>query len=650
MVYACDLKIFVKKALGDKAMQSTLPQIIELLPLDPESSSMDAVILDTRDVSNKKFKDALQKAIDHKHPNVLVIYIYQNEKEANLINCEYKSLQKRINAGVITEVYKEFLNGAIKSGDFTFQSSNTEVAASDNPITPPKPVVPAPAPAPVQEAPAEIPDLEPVPEPTPETTPPITGGLEEDIKRANTVGDMALFQSAVNRDAIVQELLKENSQYVGAVNMLDAIELQIKTIFADSKINAEEKFNSLYQLASQRANYRALTNDILVSKVVNILVTVTQKIESIYNARIQDTQTQIFSMRQAKNKIVEAPDTHFIEKLGEMQAECTVMLSQLYNVVDSVATLKKDVTLDVYDDRPCTNDFINNTAYSGTSTSFVPENTEEIILKLMQALSNGEITYSAIEQKVKGLLSTTFELANLFKEGIDKLISWNTLLSVNNVEEVVVKETALKWALRIFVGASDTGTTATTLIASALYARKGNTLLIDLSGHCDYERYGEELTSFDEFMREQTQKPMCVVSAYLNDDSEKIQQLVFRLREAVSYYRYINIVLDPSQVSTLKQLERDAISVGYITNCSPASLAFIRKAFSENDYTNIGRKIYMIDPPEQMNKILNKIGADLMSTKCIYIPYSRDVRACAVSGMRPYDLSDVRSLYEDVIR
>lgn len=650
MVYACDLKIFVKKALGDKAMQSTLPQIIDLLPLDPESSSMDAVILDTRDVSNKKLRDDLQKAIDHKHPNVLVIYIYQNEKEANLINCEYKSLQKRINAGVITEVYKEFLNGAIKSGDFTFQSSNAEVATSANPVTPPKPTAPVPAPAPVQEVTAEIPELEPVPEPTPESLSPTVGGLEEDIKRASTVGDMELFKSAVNRDAIVQELLKENSQYVGAVNMLDAIELQIKTIFADTKINADEKFNSLYQLASQRANYRALTNDILVTKVVNILVSITQRIESIYNARIQDTQSQIFSMRQAKNQLLESPDPNFIERLGEMQADCTVMLSQLYSVVDSVATLKKDVTLDVYDSRPCTNDFINNTAYSSVGTSFIPNNTEEVILKLMQALSNGEITYSAIEQKVKGLLSTAFELANMMKDGIDRLISWNTLLTVNNVEEVVVKETALQYSLRLFVGASDTGTTATTLITSALYARKGNTLLIDLSGHCDYERYGETVTPYDQFMREQIQQPFCVIATYLDDDAEKVQQLVFRLREAVSYYRYINIVLDPSQISMLKQIERNAVSVCYITNCSPASLACIRQAFNANDYTNIGRKIFMIDPPEQMNKILNKIGADLMSTKCVGIPYSRDVRACSVNGMRPYDLVDVRSLYEDVIK
>ena len=50
MIYTSSLNLPVKKALGDKVMQSNLTKICDQLGIDPDTTNMDVVILGPRDL------------------------------------------------------------------------------------------------------------------------------------------------------------------------------------------------------------------------------------------------------------------------------------------------------------------------------------------------------------------------------------------------------------------------------------------------------------------------------------------------------------------------------------------------------------------------------------------------------------------------
>ena len=77
MIYTAKLNVPVKKAFDKQAVQSTANKIISQLSMDPDVTNMDVVILGERDFEAPATAQKLQKAIDSKHPDISVIYLYQ---------------------------------------------------------------------------------------------------------------------------------------------------------------------------------------------------------------------------------------------------------------------------------------------------------------------------------------------------------------------------------------------------------------------------------------------------------------------------------------------------------------------------------------------------------------------------------------------
>lgn len=108
MIFAASLAAPIKKAYGEKAMATTVQNIISQMNLDPKLSQMDACVLGVKDVKGIN-RAKVQAALRTKHPDVCVIYIYSSDKEGELIDAPFKELLKKISADSMRSVIDKFL-------------------------------------------------------------------------------------------------------------------------------------------------------------------------------------------------------------------------------------------------------------------------------------------------------------------------------------------------------------------------------------------------------------------------------------------------------------------------------------------------------------------------------------------------------------
>lgn len=124
MVYTVSLSTPVKRALGKKVMQSNINKICEQLSLDPEVTSMDVVILGPKDPVGPRAAK-LQKALQNKHPDICVIYLYTKDSEKDLVETEYKMQAKAIRPNVVTDAFEQFV------GDLKVRQGKQQLSSAD---------------------------------------------------------------------------------------------------------------------------------------------------------------------------------------------------------------------------------------------------------------------------------------------------------------------------------------------------------------------------------------------------------------------------------------------------------------------------------------------------------------------------------------
>ena len=132
MIYSASLNIIVKKCFQKQAQQSNIKKICENMPMDPEVTTMDVVILGPKDVTSPMKAEELNRAIAHKHPDVCVIYLYEKDADSDVINADYSKQLRKIKDTGVREAFEEFVGDhKLKQGKNKVSSADFEVPDSD---------------------------------------------------------------------------------------------------------------------------------------------------------------------------------------------------------------------------------------------------------------------------------------------------------------------------------------------------------------------------------------------------------------------------------------------------------------------------------------------------------------------------------------
>lgn len=129
MIYSFELASLLRKGFGrDKVFSSQINKICEQMPLDPEVSKMDTVVLSSKDLKGLN-RGKVQTALLTKNPNVTFIYIWSKKGEEDLIDTTFKVELKKVTADSLYTAVNEIISDTlIKSGKLNADDSDSAIA------------------------------------------------------------------------------------------------------------------------------------------------------------------------------------------------------------------------------------------------------------------------------------------------------------------------------------------------------------------------------------------------------------------------------------------------------------------------------------------------------------------------------------------
>ncbi|MDX8360780.1 hypothetical protein [Cytobacillus sp. IB215316] len=671
MIYASNvLGAYVKKALGDKAFQTNATKIAETLPIDPQTSNMNAVVIGPKDVSGIKGK-VLKAAIEKKHESVGIIYIYQKDKDEGLIDGDVEKVKvKRITPAIIEESINKVIelkavgkdHRIVDSRDrvrhkleqekfdqpttLLYDEQQLEVSKEDSELAQKE----------IANAEKEVAtsSSEQIPAATVENEELVSnqvkeGTIEQRIKNLGQFADWDLFKRSYQTDTVLNELMEENIQYAGLVKMLDTLDTKIINVFKDTALSADSKFEEIKSLGLERSAYKDLQNNIIAEKVLSIMTSIVQSVEATVDYKVNTIRKALDSMAIKK---VMYEDQRKLRALIDERLQIQVELHELaknvievFKVLDSTAG---DFLESLDDGLPSESQYINEVLKTQKNI-FTPKNVTEITARIMRDLQSNRITMSVLEEKISNLIDLVFQLCETDGSIIEYQQKLINLLQAQRIEDVVIVDSIIKNCLRIFVGPQNVGRTSTSLIWAGTLSRRQNTVLIDLTGSSKYSQYGVTPISLDAFLSERIEQQFLVVEGNI-DDLDHANELISELRTRLNYYPNINLVLDSHQTELLDQLSPSALSVHFITDCTPRGISQIKETIATFKRENIARKVILIDPPVDPMNILLDLEIDPLLIKLIVIPRLKYISASALKGTIPYNNAEVVEVFEQAFR
>lgn len=659
MVYVASLSLLAKKALGSKCHQSSINGILDTLSIDPAVSNMDVVLLGPTDLSGPAGKK-IPEAVAKRHSGVCVIYLCTNDREAKLFpDAPHIKQVKKIKDTVISDAVTEFYGEDVKANNPKYSSTADKVGSLGTNPEPPRPVVlavekeeaPAEPAAPVE---LELPDPPAEQPPAAEEEPPKPSPAEDMIASVKSVKDWDILKRQINRDSIIRQLILENNEFAGVSNMLNVWDLRIRDVWADPHKSNEEKMRAVQEFGANRQVLQATYNSVLVDKFVSLLERVVSVCSATVEERCNEITHAVISVQQNKDAFLEKAvsgedslDDTLYERMVELQSiegELCKMFAFLHHegMEEIVGRLGEKL--------PSTNEYINN-VLSVSVKLYQPGNTVNLAQAIVDSLAKGQVQLSLIEDKVKGLMSTMFQVIVAQNKVIQYQRDVISCLRANNVESLVVRDSLLKECFNVIVGSEHTGLTATSAIYAGMLSRRDNTLVVDLTGHSHYDRYGYDTVSLDEFMVDRIQRPLLFVAGTVDNDPEKVFHLMEELKSRLTYFRHLIIVLDAAQLNVLDQVGREALSISYVTNCTVESMSAVTAAYEAGrKIPNVCHKLICIDSPVDVGMLIATLKMDISMTKLIPIPYLREIKQAAIVRQQPHTYNDVLRVFEEAFR
>lgn len=658
MIYAISAGAAVAKAYKGTAKQVSVETMVGSIKLDPEVTGVDIAVVTPKDFAGFKGKN-LADMINARHENVTVLLLFNNEKDlkklpslknvrqlkvSKFTDVEVKKVIDEVIQEVAVSDNKEVFVPEVKESTAPVETANENIGEEKEEDVTPRNTEPLIVEVEVQqqeeqEVQVVIPEVK-VDAPVP---------IEERIRKLNAHADFQAFSQSMRRESIVKELVRENTRYSAAVQMLETLDREVQVIFKSTASSADDKFNEMRSVALKRIGYKEVTNNILVEKVNKIILAAIASAE-------ETTQEKVDRIKESLGTIEKAgivyKDRTTLERIIKERLELQMDLTEAIETVMSLFNLIEKTTDEVIEkfeeDTPSTSEYIN-TMLNHSGVQFKPENSAELTSKILSSVAEGRVRLSAVENQIEEVVQLLFRLCDKDSTLIEYQQQLINLLASNRVEDVVIVDTILKSCLRIFIGPDNIGTRTTAITWAGILSRRNNSLLIDLSGKAKFRDYGIEPVSLPDFLNERIQKAFLCVEGTV-ESVDDLTDAISEIKTRLNYYPHVTLILSSEQIEYLNHLATDTLTVHFVTDTSARGIALTTNTVSRFKSENVARKLILIDPSVDPMSVVNRIGIDPMTTKLITIPRMSRIQALSFNGVAPFNDSEVVEVFEEAFR
>ncbi|WP_027088431.1 hypothetical protein [Cohnella panacarvi] len=639
MIFGASIGPFLKKALGDRAFQASVAKLAETLHLPQEQSGMDAVVLGPKDARGTGAK-ALLEAVERKHASIAVIYVYQKDKEAELISGDVIKLHV---PALLPETIGDAVAGTIDlskvgTDDRTLESTDAkygdrnwqEKQAADETAASAEPVVPvADEPPPERELPKS---------------------LEQRLLELGRFADYQFFKEALEQDNLLKDLHEQNAQYAAVVRMLDALDADIERVFLDGTLSVEERFERVKGIGIERAAYAGLEHSLIADKLISLM-------DAIVVSAVATVDSRIERIRQALGAVTDGKLLHEEFELLQERVDARIaiqadLMEMSREIIELYKAMDRSVSewVERMESSSASGIAIVNETMREAEPYFVPQNIAAVTSRLIGDLQRRRVSMSIAEEKIRKLIELVFRLCEEDATIIEHQQRLIRLLRAQRIEDVVVVDNLIKHALRLFVGPPESGRTATALTWAGVMSRRHNSLLIDLTGQSKARHYGVEPVSLNRFLADRIERPFVCVEGTLAAAEEAVFEFVIELKRRLHYYPYATVLLDAGQTDLMNLLAKSALTVHFVSDCSPRSTERLKETIEAFEERNIATKVVLIDPPLDPFRHMSDLNADPLRSKLVLLPRLNEMRICALQNKRPYEQHEIAGIYEEAFR
>lgn len=495
-------------------------------------------------------------------------------------------------------------------------------------------------------------EIPPAPEgftPPQQTTGRNPRSIEDNIASIKDFHDWNLLKDMLQRDSAIRQLLEENASFAGCVQMLSVLDEEIKGVYYDLGLTAEQKFERILEIGGRRSTLAATHNDLLAKKVLSIMDAVTISARRTVEEVLLDHRKAMEQITVSDKDITnESHLSELLSRRANAEFELLALIKGIITLYQAMDLEINDIILSLDKNLPSDNEFIN-TMVGSAGEILTPTNTHAIATTMMQALQSNRAQFTLLQNSVMNVIDAIHNLLQKDSDIIEHQQYMIKMLKAHRVEDAVVLDGVLKSILHVYVGTYDTGCTATTLTWSGCQSRQRNTLLLNLMENNKLRSYGVEPVLLDDFLRERIERPLCIVEGAIKD-SETLMEVIRELKTRLDYYAYVNVVCSAEDIETIKVLAGEALTVNFVTDCTVGSMEDVKHAYRAVKVDNVARKLILIDPPIDVLNLANRMGVDVTTTKCVTIPNLQKIKMCSVVMEEPYEYQEVRMAFEEAFR
>ncbi len=665
MIIAASLSVMTRKALPNKSRQVSINTIIPMLNTAPQTTNdAEIVILGPMDFRGAA-ASALPKAIESAHPDICIIYLCTNDKEKALCpDRAHIKVVRHIRAEDIKDAVSEFYSKDLQTlqkemgsgSDRIFQGDRNPVpprATAPTPEPPPEtPPVTPPEPAPDEGDEAPPPLEEPTPPPVPSSRP-LPPTPVQVVQAAKSIEDFEMFKQKLHRDALMADALQRSNELQGIQQMLSVFSVKMQDVVADPHLTNEQKLAAIREFGNNRSALAASQNAKLVEEFLQVWSAVVSTSDRIVQDRLDEINAAVVKAKTQKADYIE----HVMSSTGTAEKEVSDLAIELINIWGQMTSLWRfaygeasEISAGLNDGLPSDNEYIN-AMLGKAAEDFYTSNAENLVAKLFKGIQDGRVAMTQVQDQCSALISVLMQMALKNQELFGAQREIMTMLRANNVESIVIRDTLLKDCLRVFVGTENTGLTATTVMYAGMMSRRANTLVIDLTKHSHYDRYGFKPYTLEQFNEDRIQNQLTYVTASEELDPEQLTKLVDTCKSRMDYYACLLFVVDAEQAEVLDQLGREALTINYVTDCSTHSMDKIAACYHKaREIPNVGTLLCTIDAPVDAATVVTKLGMDISRTRLVLLPYLREIKKAAIVGEDPSAYKDTQYLYEQAFR
>lgn len=480
-------------------------------------------------------------------------------------------------------------------------------------------------------------------------TPQTAGAVVDTIKKSIEELDFEQLREDLKVNEVIRKLEKENSSYKSLKQTIEMIDTEINSILLNQTISQDERFEKIINLLKTRSEKRTFLENSEAGQfyhISDVLVEATR-------AKV-DKVVKLVENKYASKELgdIYRDNVANIQKLNEEKFKTQVALNNI------VLSLNK--TLNVYDELKT--ELISKFAEEGLTKlevfnanirpdfgSGTSENVTEMVNEIIRKATKTEQDYTLVVKRVSDAMEEMFKLQKINEEIIKSTTFTNKILVANRVEETVTITNPMKSSLRLFVGASNVGKTATAHIMARIQARQTTACVVDLSQKSNLSRY-TDVYNLSEIIKN-GKAPEVDYAAIVQDEvTSSMVEVEKALEILVNKFKFVILLIEDNDKEAYDYFVDKALSVNFVVDDTINSIEKIKPLTENILLPNTAVKLIDMHTELTPLELCQMYKVDPTNCKIIKIPKMPEIRRAVREGRDPAMNEDVKIAFENLLK